>query len=89
MSVKDNVAQHRFELEEKGFIAYASYRRAGSQMFIPHVEAAAEMRGTGAASRLMAGIVELARAEGVKIKPTCSYAIGWFRQHREAADILA
>ncbi len=89
MSVRDNTTLGRFELEEKGLTVFANYRRHGEHVVIPHVEAEPRLRGTGAAERLMAGIVELARREGFKIAPTCSYARLWFRRHREASDVLA
>jgi predicted GNAT family acetyltransferase len=89
MTVKDNVVLGRFELEEKGLIAFAVYRRDGSALVIPHVEAPPSLRGTGTAGRLMTGIVELARTRGFKIVPTCSYARLWFRRHKDAADDLA
>ena len=89
MTVTDNTARHRFELEENGETAFANYRRDGLHVVIPHVEAPMTLRGTGTASRLMQGIVEMARAENVKIVPTCSYATTWFRRHKEAADVLA
>ena len=89
MSVRDNTTLGRFELEEKGLTAFANYRRHGQHVVIPHVEAAPPLRGTGAAERLMAGIVELARRDGFTIAPTCSYARLWFRRHRHAADVLA
>ena len=62
MPVTDNTARHRFELEEAGEIAFANYRRDGQTLVIPHVEAALALRGTGAAGRLMQGVVEIARA---------------------------
>jgi predicted GNAT family acetyltransferase len=37
----------------------------------------------------MAGIVAKARAEGFTIAPTCTYAAIWFRQHKDASDVLA
>ena len=88
MTVKDNVALSRFELEERGLIAFANYRRSGGHVVIPHVEAPPPLRGSGTADRLMTGIVRLARIEGLKITPTCSYARLWFRRHRDAADVL-
>ncbi|MEI9886854.1 MAG: GNAT family N-acetyltransferase [Rhizomicrobium sp.] len=88
MPVADNSARQRFELEENGEIAFANRRRDGAHVVIPHVEAAPALRGTGAAGRLMQGIVAMARAEGFKITPTCSYAAAWFKRHREAADVL-
>ena len=89
MSVSDNKVLGRFELEEHGLVAFATYRRTGEHVVIPHVEAPPPLRGSGAADRLMTGIVKLARAEGFKIAPTCSYARIWFRRHRDAADVLA
>jgi predicted GNAT family acetyltransferase len=89
MTVRDNSPISRFELEEEGLVAFANYHRSGEVIVIPHVEAAAALRGTGTAHRLMWGIVELARKEGFKIAPTCSYARLWFRRHRDAADVLA
>jgi hypothetical protein len=89
MTVRDNPPLSRFELEEKGLVAFANYRRSGEVVVIPHVEAAPALRGSGTAHRLMSGIVELARREHFKIAPTCSYARLWFRRHRDAADVLA
>jgi predicted GNAT family acetyltransferase len=88
MSVTDNRMYHRFELEEDGKTAFATYHRTGLHVVIPHVEAPVELRGKGTAGRLMAGIVEHARAEGFKVTPTCSYAFAWFRRHKDAADVL-
>jgi hypothetical protein len=88
MTVTDNPSRGRFELEENGLIAFANYRRDARTVVIPHVEAPPALRGTGTAARLMAGIVDLARSEGFKIAPTCSYARLWFSRHKDAADVL-
>jgi predicted GNAT family acetyltransferase len=88
MTVTDNTALQRFELEENGLVAFANYRRSSSQVTIPHVEAPPALRGKGTAGRLMKGIVEKARAEGFKIRPTCSYAVLWFGQHKNSSDVL-
>ena len=87
--VRDNAKQNRFEIEENGFTAFANYRRDGNTVMIPHVEAAPELRGKGAAGRLMEGIAVLAREGGLKIVPRCSYAVAWFRRHPEDSDVLA
>jgi len=89
MTVTDNAADHRFELVEAGAVAFADYRREGDRLIVPHVEAPHALRGTGAAGRLMDGVVEHARAEGRKIVPLCSYAAAWLRRHPEHADVVA
>jgi predicted GNAT family acetyltransferase len=87
--VRDNTAQSRFEIEENGLIAFATYRRANNAVMIPHVEAPPELRGKGTAGRLMEGIAVLAREGGLKIVPKCPYAAAWFRRHPEDSDVLA
>ena len=89
MSVTDNPARRRFELVENGQTAFATYYRDGTHVVIPHVESPPALRGTGTAGRLLEGIVVLAREEGFRITPTCSYAYAWFRRHRDAQDVLA
>ncbi|MGE3333554.1 MAG: GNAT family N-acetyltransferase [Rhodospirillaceae bacterium] len=84
----DNSARGRFELTEDGHVAFANYRIADGRLLIPHVEAAMVLRGTGAASRLMEHVAGEARARQLKILPICSYAVAWFRRHREHQDLL-
>ena len=87
MTVIDNMEKSRFELEENGALAFATYRHSGNVYVIPHVEAAMELRGKGTAGRLMEGIAARARAKGFKIRPTCPYAVAWFHRHPEQHDI--
>jgi predicted GNAT family acetyltransferase len=47
------------------------------------------LRGKGTAGRLMDGIAAMARENRYKIRPTCSYAIAWFRRHPEQGDLIA
>ena len=47
------------------------------------------LRGQGMAGKLMAAAAEQLRKEGVKVRPTCSYAVSWFEKHPEQADLLA
>jgi predicted GNAT family acetyltransferase len=88
-AVTDNAAASRYELEVDGKIVFALYRRDGSTVVIRHVEAPPSLRGTGAASRLMQGIIEIARAEGLKVRPLCSYAAAWLSRHEKHRDLLA
>ncbi len=87
--MNDNKDEQRFELEENGLLAWASYRIRDGVYVIPHVEADPPLRGTGAADRLMAAIVAHARANKLIIEPRCSYARIWFTRHPEACDVLA
>ena len=86
--VTDNAAAHRFELAEAGDVAFADYRREPGRLVIFHVEAPPALRGTGAAGRLMDGVLAAARAEGLRVVPLCSYAAAYIRRHREHQDLL-
>jgi predicted GNAT family acetyltransferase len=87
--VIDNLDRNRFELVEQGALAWADYRRIEGRLVIPHVEAEPALRGTGAAGRLMEGVLAAARAEGLKVVPLCGYAAAYMRRHREHHDLLA
>jgi hypothetical protein len=84
----DNQAESRFELEENGHLVWADYRIHDGKYILPHVEAEPELRGTGAASRLMQQIVDYARREKLVLVPRCSYARAWFQRHPGDGDVL-
>ena len=88
-TVTDNTERRRFELVEQGLVAFADYRRDAGRLILPHVEAPPALRGTGAAGRLMSGVLEIARAEGLKVVPICPYAAVFIRRHPEYQDLLA
>lgn len=84
----DNSQTHRFEWTENGLSVFADYRQHDKTYVLVHVEADRALRGTGAASRLMAAIVDYARARDLILVPRCAYALAWYRRHPEAADTL-
>jgi hypothetical protein len=84
----DNQALHRFELKEDGHVVFANYRNHDGRYILTHVEADRELRGTGAAARLMEAIVAHARANSLKLVPRCSYAVAWFARHPEFSDLI-
>lgn len=79
--VKDNKDQKRFELVVEDQLVFANYRIEGETLYINYVEAPVSLRGTGAAGKLMEGIVALAKRENYNIVPICSYAAAWLRRH--------
>ncbi len=87
--VLDNPEKSRFELEEQGLIAFADYRLHGERLTIPHVEAPPALRGTGAAGRLMTGVMDIVRERGLKVVPLCPYAAAFIQRHPEYRDLVA
>lgn len=88
-AVIDNTDRRRFELTEQGLTAFADYHLNGDRLAIPHVEAPPELRGTGTAGRLMSGLLDQARARGLKVVPICPYAKAFIQRHPEYQDLLA
>lgn len=68
---------------------WADYAVQGSRRAILHVEAADELRGSGAAGTFMQSLADHARAEGQKLTPVCGYAVAWFRRHKDYADVVS
>ena len=87
--VVDNAARSRFELEEQGLTAFADYHLRGDHLVIPHVEAPPALRGTGAAGRLMTGVLDIIRERGLKVVPRCPYAAAFIQRHPEYQDLVA
>lgn len=90
---RDVPARQRFEqgyADDQGQIrcVWADYAIQGRTRVITHVEAEAELRGTGAAGRFMQQLAAHARTQKLKLRPRCSYAVVWFRRHPEWADVL-
>ena len=82
-TVIDNTGANRFELDVDGQIAHADYRVIGDTLYIDYVEAPPALRGTGAASRLMEGVMSAAAEKGYAVEPVCGYAAAWMRRHRK------
>lgn len=86
---RDLPDRHRFEQQFEGGRVWADYARRDDVVSILHVEAEPSLRGSGAAGEFMQALTEHARAEGLKLRPVCGYAVAWLRRHRDAADVVA
>lgn len=45
-------------------------------------------RGKGLAEKLVLEVIEKAKKEKVKIKPSCSYVVNYFDKHDELSDLM-
>jgi uncharacterized protein len=85
--VRDNTERHRFELEVDGHLAFSAYRREVSLLTILHTEVPKELAGRGIGSTLARGLLESARAQGLKVKPLCPFVASYMDKHPEYADL--
>jgi uncharacterized protein len=89
MSVRNNTALSRFELDTEDGTAVANYRLEDGVMTFFHTETPAHLQGLGIASKLVRGALDEARAKGLKVKPRCSFVGGYIARHPETHDLLA
>lgn len=89
MAITNNTEKNRFELDVDGEITFANYKIENSVLYINYVEAPPKLRGTGAASKLMEEVMDIARYKKYRVVPVCGYAVSWLKRHQEYQDVLA
>lgn len=87
-TIRNDQTARRLEAEMNGLPVFSDYRIEDGALLLTHVEADRGLRGTGAASRFMQGVVDWARETQTLLRPRCSYATAWFHRHPEARDVL-
>jgi len=86
--VHDNAARHRFELDADGHVAFSNYKREGGTLTVLHTEVPAALNGRGIGSALVRGLLDIARAQGLTVKPLCPFVAGYIAKHPEYADLV-
>lgn len=86
-AVRDNAERHRFELDADGHIAFSDYTRDGTTLTIKHTEVPKELNGKGIGSGLVRGLLDIARAQGLKVVPLCPFVASYIAKHPEYADL--
>jgi predicted GNAT family acetyltransferase len=86
-NVRDNAQKSRFEIEIDGHRALADYRIADGVMDLYHTESPPALAGRGVGSKLIRTALISARAQGLKVRPTCSFVAAYLKRHPEFADI--
>ena len=87
-NVRDNAKLGRFELDADGHIAFSEYKRADGVLTIRHTEVPKQLEGRGIGSALIRGVLDAARADGLKVKPLCPFAKAYIERHPDYADLL-
>lgn len=89
VEVVHNPSRNRFEATVDGELCRLEYRLEGSVMVIHHTEVPAALGGRGLGGLLVAAALDFARANALKVSPTCSYAREWMNRHPQSLDLLA
>ncbi len=86
-NVRDNTERRRFELDVDGKLAFSNYRRADGLLTVMHTEVPDELNGRGIGSALVRGLLDIARAQGLKVKPLCPFVRAYLDRHPDYADL--
>jgi predicted GNAT family acetyltransferase len=89
MTVQHQPENERFVVVADGVEAELDYRIEDGVIALTHTGVPEAIGGRGIAGDLVRTAFEFARAEGMKVRPMCSYAEAWSRRHPDYADLLA
>jgi uncharacterized protein len=92
LAVTHNAEASRFEVHPEGHLAICSYRRVhgegGDTLVLHHTEVPWQLQGRGFAGELVQGALDWVRAQGLRVRPSCSYVAAYMRRHPETHDLL-
>jgi uncharacterized protein len=88
LQIEHHAAASRFEAHVGGQLSVCAYRRVGQTLHLTHTEVPAALQGSGIAAALVQAALDWARAEGLKVRPMCSYVASYMRRHPQTQDLL-
>ena len=87
-TIRHDAANQCFSTEVDGSQARLEYQREGDVLDLVHTIVPDAIGGRGIASKLTLAAFEYARAEGLHVRPTCSYVAAWSERHPEFSQLL-
>jgi uncharacterized protein len=87
--VRNNEAEHRFELDVNGMMAVANYRLDGDTISLTHTEVPGELRGNGLGEKLARGALDLIRRDGHRVQAQCPFIAHFIKKNPEYQDLLS
>ncbi len=89
-TVANNPAESRFEVTVEGELGgILGYVVEDGVIDLQHTVVMPSHRGQGLAGLLAERAFEDARAQGLRVLPTCPFVAGWVSDHPEVAELVA
>ncbi|HEX9999911.1 MAG TPA: GNAT family N-acetyltransferase [Actinoplanes sp.] len=89
IDVRENAAGHRLELLLDGEVAgFADYRVRDDVTIVTHSEVDRRFRGQGLGNELASRTLDLLRARGATVRPSCPFFARYVADHPEYDDIV-
>ena len=87
--VADNAPASRYELTVDGKrLGTITYERDGDVIDMQHTIVDPNHQDEGLGSELVAGALDDARSNGLRVKPTCGFVAAYIREHPAYADLV-
>ncbi|MFC7302506.1 GNAT family N-acetyltransferase [Cognatiluteimonas weifangensis] len=80
-------ADRRFVVLLEGHEARLEYDPVEGGLDLTHTLVPDAIGGRGVAGQLVRAALEFARAQGLRVRPSCSYVEAWMRRHPEYDDL--
>lgn len=77
-----------FEVETPQGRAECAYRQHDGVLLLTHTEVPVALEGRGLAAALVQATLDWARAQGLRVRPLCSYVAAYMRRHPQTQDLL-
>jgi predicted GNAT family acetyltransferase len=87
-TVTHNAAASRFEAPTAHGMAVLRYAVRGDVLDLTHTSVPAEAEGKGIGSALAHAALEHARANGLKVVPSCPFVRTYLEHHKEFAGLV-
>ena len=92
LTITHHADASRFEGAASGHPAHdaavCSYRRQGDVLVLHHTEVPPALQGQGLAGELVQAVLDWARAQGLRVRPTCSFVAAYMQRHPATQDLL-
>jgi predicted GNAT family acetyltransferase len=86
--VRNNVAEHRFEIDLGDSTAVAVYNLLKGKIVFTHTEVPPAHEGKGIGSTLIRAGLDYARAQQLEVIPICPFFAAYMKKHAEVQDLL-
>lgn len=86
---KVNTAENQYEYHVGEHMAFLEYIKEPDKIFFTHTEAPEELKGTGAAAKLVESALQHAKDNNLAVVPSCTYVANYINKHPEWYSVLS
>lgn len=88
LTIEHDAPRGRFHVTVQGHLCVCDYRLRDGVMAFTHTEVPPELEGRGIAGQLVRAALAYAEAQGLKVRPLCSYVRAYMQRHAETQHLL-